>query len=78
MSALTIPPKNRMEWKQIVMGTIKHDYRNYVLQMKIHQACNDVASSTISVDEAINQLYDICSKYALAVQYDFKIVFKTW
>ncbi len=78
MNNLTIPSKERVEWKHIVTGVIQHDYRNYVLQMKIHQAQKDVASKKISTDEAVGQLYDLCSKYAFAVQYDFKTIFKTW
>jgi hypothetical protein len=78
MKDVTIPPKDRQEWKQIVIGEIDHKYRNYVLQMKAHQANKDVASNKLSVDEAVSELYDICDKYAMAVQIDFKDIFKTW
>jgi hypothetical protein len=78
MGNLTIPPKDRIEWKQIVTGALKHNYQNYVLQMKVHQACKDVASQKVTVNEAIDSLYGISLKYALAVQTDFTTIFKTW
>jgi len=78
MSDQTIPPKQREEWKQIVTGGIQHKYSNFVLQMKVHQACKDVSSNKLTVEHAINELYDICLKYSLAVQTDCKQIFKTW
>ena len=78
MNNCTIPPKNRIEWRQIVTGGIEHRYTNYVLQMKVHQARKDVASGKVMVNEAIDELFEICSKYALAVQTDCKVIFKTW
>ncbi len=78
MRDVTIPPKGRQEWKQIVQGEIDHKYRNYVLQMKVHQANQDIVSNMLSVEEAIDELYEICDKYAMAVQTDFKEIFKTW
>ena len=78
MSNLTIPPKSRMEWNQMVTGVVRHSYTNYVLQMKVHQASKDVAANKITASAAVDALYDICSKYALAVQVDLKAIFKNW
>ena len=75
---ITIPAKNRAEWKQIIIGEIEHSYKNYVLQTKIHQLRKDVNTKRVTVDDAINELYELCSKYSLAVQTDFKQIFKTW
>ena len=76
--AITIPEKNRAEWKKIITGEIEHKYKNYVLQTKIHQLRKDISYKKISIDDAINDLYELCSKYALAVRNDFKQIFKTW
>jgi len=78
MAEVTIPAKNRPEWKQIVSGELQHKYSNFVLQMKVHQASKDVSSGKVSADNAINEIYDICLKYSLAVQTDCKSIFKTW
>ncbi|MEA2042324.1 MAG: hypothetical protein U9N85_07205 [Bacteroidota bacterium] len=76
--ATTIPEKSRAEWKKIITGEIEHNYRNYVLQTKIHQMRKDVSKNKISIDNAIDDLYELCFKYALAVQIDFRQIFKTW
>ena len=76
--AITIPPKNRAEWKQIITGEIEHKYKNYVLQTKIHQLRKDISSQKISIDNAVDNLYELCSKYALAVRNDLSQIFKTW
>ncbi len=76
--ATAIPEKNRTEWKKIITGEIEHNYKNYVLQTKIHQIRKDISNGRISMDNAIDDLYELCFKYALAVQIDFKQIFKTW
>ncbi len=77
-SSISIPPKSRSEWRDMITGKIEHNYGNYVLQMKIHQAKKEVAAGTTPVNKAIDDIYELCSKYALAVQNDFKTIFKTW
>ena len=74
----TVPDKNRPEWQQILTGEIEHDYKNYVLQTRIHQLRKDINYRTKTLDEAVTELYNLCAKYALAVQSDFKQIFKTW
>ena len=76
--AITIPPKNRIEWRQMVTGEIIYQFQNYVLQMQIHGAQKKIARKEITIERAIDDLYDLCQKYALAVQNDFKQIFKTW
>lgn len=76
--AVTIPSKNRPEWKQMIVGELNHQYRNYVLQTKIHQMRKDMKAGTLTIEQAVDDLYSLCSKYALAVQTDFKVIFKTW
>lgn len=78
MGEITIPPRDRIEWEKIVTGKIEHQYSNFVLQMKVHQACKDVTSDKVSIDDAVDALFEICKKYTLAVQADCKTIFKTW
>jgi len=75
---ITIPEKNRSEWKKMITGEIEHKYKNYVLQIKIHQIRKDINRGKKTIEDAIDELYELCSKYALAVQSDFRQIFKEW
>ncbi|HAS45125.1 MAG TPA: hypothetical protein DCS93_31875 [Microscillaceae bacterium] len=74
----TIPPRDREEWKMIVTGEIKHYFKNFVLQMKSNEYKRKIENGTLTPDEATDDLYQLCEKYAIAVQNDFKIIFKEW
>lgn len=76
--SFTIPPKSRPEWRNIVQGRTDQQFKNYVLQMRVNQAINDIENGDISVSQAVDAIYELCSKYALAVQVDLKKIFKTW
>ncbi len=78
MTNLTIPPKSRPEWAKMINGTIVNDYKNYVLQTRTYQMQKDIASGKIKIEQAIDELHELCSKYSLAVQKDFQQIFKTW
>jgi hypothetical protein len=73
-----IPDKSRNEWKEIVTGKTKYKFKNYVLQMKSHSYADKIKKGEISVDQAVEGLYQLCAKYALAVQDDFKKIFGSW
>jgi len=76
--AVSIPPKERPEWAKLVTGELHHEFSNYVLQMKIYQMRKDIAANKINLDTAVDTLYNLCAKYALAVQPDCKTIFKSW
>ena len=78
MNKLPIPQKSRIEWRNMVSGTINHQFKNYVLQVQINEAQKKIANKQITVDKAVDDIYVLCEKYALAVQVDFKAIFKTW
>jgi hypothetical protein len=78
MPEITIPPKTRPEWGKLITGQIEHQYQNYVLQTKTYQMHKDVKNGILSKEQAIDDLFTLCNKYALAVQNDFKQIFKTW
>ncbi len=76
--ATTIPPKSRPEWAKLITGEIEHEFKNYVLQMKIYQMRKDIAAGKTNTENAVEALYDLCVKYALAVQPDCQTIFKSW
>lgn len=78
MAQNTIPDPEREEWRQLVKGQIEHEFQNYVLQMKIHQANKQIAGGKKTVEEAVQEIYDLCAKYSKAVQPDFQAIFKNW
>ena len=78
MKKYTIPPKDRAEWELIVTGKIEYKFRNFVLQMKSADYKRLIDENTMSVEEAIDDLYKLCEKYTIAVQVDFKAIFKEW
>jgi len=66
-----IPPKEREEWGLLVTGSLEHNFQNFVLQMK----SADYKRKQITIDQAIDDMYQLCEKYAIAVQEDFKVIF---
>ena len=75
---LTIPPKSRMEWRQLVTGRLQIEFKNYVLQMKVEQAKESIKNGTKTTEQAIDELHALCEKFALAVQIDCQKIFKQW
>ncbi len=73
--ALTIPEKNNPKWRKILTGEIEHKYENYVFQTKIHQLRKDVKTEKVSIDDAVNDLYELCVKYATSIQTDLSQIF---
>lgn len=76
--AVTIPDKERPEWRKMIDGEIEIKYRNFILQMQLTQMNKAIKLEQITYAQAIDKLYILCDKYALAVQSDLKQVFKTW
>ncbi len=73
-----IPPKERQEWREIVTGKTEHTFANYVLRMKTFKFSNKIKNGEVSVEEAVDELYDLASKYSRSVQKDFKTIFRNW
>lgn len=78
LQTATIPPKYRKEWIQMITGEIEHSYRNFVLKLVITQLRRELSYHQITMQQAVDRLYALCAKYALAVQSDFKEIFKDW
>jgi len=73
-----IPEKSREEWKMMVKAEVAHTYKNFVLQLQLHQIQKDVKTNKTTVLQAVDIIYNLCLKYALAVQEDLKVIFKNW
>lgn len=75
---LSIPPKERPEWRQIVSPGSEFRFDNFTLQMKSADYAKKLTKGEITTQQAINELHELCSKYTLAVQTDMKRIFKSW
>ncbi len=73
-----IPGKDRTEWQQLIRGKLNFKFKNYVLQLTVHQLYRDYNEAKIGLDEAVDQLHSLCSKYQLAVNDDLKKIFKDY
>ena len=78
MTTAKIPPKDRPEWTMMISGELRHNYKNYILQVRTYQLQKEVVGGRLTQSEAIEDLHSLCSKYALSVQHDFRIIFKNW
>jgi len=70
-----IPSKDRPEWKNLLNPNSNIELNNFVLQMKITQAKKDIKKGKKTIDSAIDEIYNLCQKYALAVKQDMEMVF---
>jgi len=73
-----IPPKSRSEWRDIVTGKIDHAFDNYVLRMKTFKFSNKIEKGEVTIEEAVDELYELATKYSRSVQRDFQTIFKKW
>ncbi|MBR6176520.1 MAG: hypothetical protein IKQ70_01390 [Bacteroidales bacterium] len=73
-----VPPRDRPEWRQLITGEIQHEFRNYVLQLRIYQIRKDIESGRSTLEPSLDSLYELCMKYQLAVAADCKEIFKSW
>ncbi|MCQ2251814.1 MAG: hypothetical protein MJZ61_00035 [Bacteroidales bacterium] len=62
----------------MISGEIDHKFKNYVLQIRIYQMRKDITMGKLTLSAAVDQLYELCAKYSLAVQADCKEIFKNW
>ncbi len=74
--AVKIPEKTCIEWQQMITGEIEHKYENYAVRTKIHTLKKDVKAGRISIEDAVNDLYELCLKYSNSIENDIKVIFK--
>lgn len=73
-----IPPRSRAEWSKLITGEIQHEFKNYVLQLRIYQIRKDIEHGRTTIERSVDSLYELCMKYQLAVAEDCKEIFKVW
>ena len=73
-----IPPRSLAEWSKLITGEIQHEFKNYVLQLRIYQIRKDIEHGRTTVERSVDSLYELCMKYQLAVAQDCKEIFKVW
>jgi len=62
----TIPSKDRKEWRLLLTGDLNVSLKNFFFQMKVTQAKNQVMSGKIDIDEAVDEIYQLCHKFRKA------------
>jgi len=70
-----IPEKSRKEWQELLTGKINVKLENFVLQMQVDQTKRAITNSTLTLEEGVNKIYNLCVKYSLAVKPDMNTIF---
>lgn len=68
-----IPPKERKEWRDLLTGQINVPLKNFFFQMKITQAKKQVKKAKVTVDDAVDEIYELCVKFSKAKYMDVDI-----
>ncbi len=70
-----IPEINRPEWAELVKGKKKPEISSFSLQMKINSLNRNYKNGLLSLNEAINDLHNMCIKYEKIYQEDLQKIF---
>jgi len=70
---IQIPSKDRKEWRDLLTGQINVPLKNFFFQMKITQAKKQVEKGKITVEDAVDEIYDLCVKFSKAKNMDVDI-----
>jgi len=73
--AFCLPSKDSPQWRLWVKGKLLHNYQNIVLQMKVNYIVSEVEANRMAVVFAIDELYNTCLKYKIAVFDDLETIF---
>jgi len=74
---MKIPSKDRKEWRQLIIGELDVSFNNFFYQAKILQARTEIERGKLSIDEAIDQIYDLTTQFCEAkyVSIDIENIF---
>ncbi|PLX25000.1 MAG: hypothetical protein C0599_01370 [Salinivirgaceae bacterium] len=72
-----LPDKQRPEWRLLVKGEKEYELSNFVLQLKVSQTATDIKKGKLSVEKAVDEIYELCEKYKHAVVKDMKVIFSS-
>ena len=72
-----IPDIHKKEWRELVTGQLNVFLKNFFFQMKVTQTIKLVKTGKLSVDEAIQDMYNLCVKFSKAknMAEDLKAIF---
>jgi hypothetical protein len=77
LSEPLLPDKQRPEWRMLVKGEKEYPLTNFVLQLKVSQTATDIKKGKLSVEKAVDEIYELCQKYKHAVVKDMKVIFSS-
>ena len=79
MKKYQIPSKNHQKWHELLNGELNLPLKNFVFQMKVTQAINQIRKGTLNIDTAIDEIYALCSKFKAAknMRADLALIFGT-
>ena len=72
-----VPEKSRPEWAELISGKIDPELSSFSLKMKVNSVRQLVKAGQLSLNDAIDDLYDLCIKYEKIYTEDINKVFKT-
>ena len=72
-----IPNKKNKEWGDLIKNKIKPDLKSYSLKMQLNSIRQLYRFGKLSIDEAVNDLYDHCLKYEKIYTEDIKSIFNS-
>lgn len=72
-----IPDIHKKEWRELVTGQLNVSLKNIFFQMKVTQTKELVNTGKLSVDEAVQDIYNLCVKFSKAknMPEDLKAIF---
>jgi hypothetical protein len=63
---MKVPSKDRKEWRQLLKGELGISFNNFFYQAKILQARTEIERGKLSIDEAVEQIYDFTTQFCEA------------
>jgi len=63
---MKVPSKDRKEWRQLLKGELDISFNNFFYQAKILQARTEIERGKLSIDEAVEQIYDFTTQFCEA------------
>ncbi len=71
-----VPDINRQEWKDLIMGKLKPRISSFSLQMKLNTLINTYQNGLVSINDAVKDLHDMCTRYERIYKADLDQIFK--
>lgn len=72
-----IPDKTRQEWRDLIKGQLNYKCSSYSLQMKINSLQRSHKMGLIKMDDAVDDLYQLCTKFEKIYTDDLNQIFNS-